>query len=250
MPNRVPTQRFLRILIAFLTASAIYLYAFPQANVFYAVVVLLHALAGTIAAIFLLVGLWRTLRNGPPLAAIGWVLLTLGSAIGVALIPLGTSRNHWNYLYAHLALSFLGVAFLFAGLARERAWFGRRALVQIAVPLLALAAAVPIGRYLREHRWQNHVSNRIENPLLPPATMDGEGDGPKGLFFPSSAQVYGTQKIPSSYFMESESCKRCHEDVYNQWYSSAHHFSSFNNQWYRKSIEYMQDVVGTKPSKW
>ena len=23
-----------------------------------------------------------------------------------------------------------------------------------------------------------------------------------------------------------------------------HHFSSFNNQWYRKSIEYMQDVVG------
>jgi hypothetical protein len=29
-----------------------------------------------------------------------------------------------------------------------------------------------------------------------------------------------------------------------------HHFSSFNNQWYRKSIEYMQDIVGTQPSKW
>jgi Tfp pilus assembly protein PilF len=29
-----------------------------------------------------------------------------------------------------------------------------------------------------------------------------------------------------------------------------HHFSSFNNQWYRKSIEYMQEVVGTEPSKW
>ncbi|HEY6936721.1 MAG TPA: tetratricopeptide repeat protein, partial [Terriglobales bacterium] len=28
------------------------------------------------------------------------------------------------------------------------------------------------------------------------------------------------------------------------------HFSSFNNQWYRMSIEYMQDVVGTRPSKW
>jgi hypothetical protein len=27
-------------------------------------------------------------------------------------------------------------------------------------------------------------------------------------------------------------------------------FSSFNNQWYRKSVEYMQDVVGTRPSKW
>ena len=50
--------------------------------------------------------------------------------------------------------------------------------------------------------------------------------------------------------MTSESCGRCHTDIYNQWKSSAHHFSSFNNQWYRKSIEYMQDVVGTKPSKW
>ena len=45
--------------------------------------------------------------------------------------------------------------------------------------------------------------------------------------------------------MTSESCGRCHTEIYQQWKSSAHHFSSFNNQWYRKSIEYMQDVVGT-----
>jgi Flp pilus assembly protein TadD len=80
--------------------------------------------------------------------------------------------------------------------------------------------------------------------------MNDEGDGPQGDFFPSSAQVNGRQKIPSKFFMESDSCKRCHADIYNQWQSSAHHFSSFNNQWYRKSIEYMQDRVGTKPSKW
>ncbi|HEY3175362.1 MAG TPA: tetratricopeptide repeat protein [Candidatus Polarisedimenticolia bacterium] len=85
---------------------------------------------------------------------------------------------------------------------------------------------------------------------MPPVSMDGEGDGPQGDFFPSSAQVYGKQKIPSKYFMESGSCKRCHEDVYNQWFSSMHHFSSFNNQWYRKSVEYMQDTIGTKSSKW
>src|SRR5260370_28869008 len=80
--------------------------------------------------------------------------------------------------------------------------------------------------------------------------MNGEGDGADGPFFPSSAQVYGKQKIPSKFFMESDSCKRCHEDIYDQWFSSVHHFSSFNNQWYRKSIEYMQDTIGTKPSKW
>jgi len=49
---------------------------------------------------------------------------------------------------------------------------------------------------------------------------------------------------------QSDSCKRCHEDIYNQWFGSAHHFSSFNNQWYRKSIEYMQETMGAKPSKW
>jgi hypothetical protein len=56
--------------------------------------------------------------------------------------------------------------------------------------------------------------------------------------------------IPSNFFMTSETCKRCHADIYEQWNSSMHHFSSFNNQWYRKSIEYMQDVAGVQPSKW
>ena len=39
-------------------------------------------------------------------------------------------------------------------------------------------------------------------------------------------------------------------EIYNQWNSSSHHFASFNNQFYRKSIEYMQDVTGTQSSKW
>ena len=56
--------------------------------------------------------------------------------------------------------------------------------------------------------------------------------------------------MPSAFFMESKKCGECHKDIYEQWKSSAHHFASFNNQFYRKSIEYMQSVVGTKPSKW
>ncbi len=50
--------------------------------------------------------------------------------------------------------------------------------------------------------------------------------------------------------MDSQTCGECHKDIYEQWNSSAHHFGSFNNQFYRKSIEYMQDVVGTEPTKW
>ena len=50
--------------------------------------------------------------------------------------------------------------------------------------------------------------------------------------------------------MDSATCGECHVDIYEQWESSMHHFSSFNNQFYRKSIEYMQETVGVEPSKW
>ena len=80
--------------------------------------------------------------------------------------------------------------------------------------------------------------------------MQQEGRGPHSPFFPSSADTNVRGIIPANFFMTSESCGRCHTEIYEQWNSSTHHFSSFNNQWYRKSIEYMQDVVGTKPSKW
>jgi tetratricopeptide (TPR) repeat protein len=55
--------------------------------------------------------------------------------------------------------------------------------------------------------------------------------------------------VPSEFFLESKKCGECHKDIYEQWKSSMHHFASFNNQYYRKSVEYMQSVVGTKPSK-
>jgi Flp pilus assembly protein TadD len=80
--------------------------------------------------------------------------------------------------------------------------------------------------------------------------MNEEGDGPQGKFFPSSVQTADGKNIPADYFMQSKACERCHADIYKQWDSSAHHFSSFNNQWYRKSIEYMQEVDGVKQSKW
>ncbi len=179
----------------------------------------------------------------------GWAGCSLPrvQSLGLVLIKTGTPRSEWNWLYAHIVVSLAAVGVLFAERTAKKPGFGP-AIMRAALCLLVLAGISAGAWYLRNSRWQNRA--RIENPLMPPATMNGEGDGPAGPFFPSSAQVYGGQKIPSKFFMESESCKRCHEDVYKQWYSSAHHFSSFNNQWYRKTIEYMQDTVGTKPSKW
>ena len=237
-------------LVAFLAISAAYLYTFPQANVFYAVVVLLHALTGVIAAILLLSILIRLLRTGTFLARIGWLLVAAGAILGIILIKTGTPRAEWKWLYLHIVISLIGLGFLLADKLGSRGWLSARAntsALRAAICLIALAGIAFGARYVRES-WQKQ--SRIQNPAMPPDNMGGEGDGPEGSFFPSSAQVYGNQKIPSKFFMESDSCKRCHADIYNQWFSSAHHFSSFNNQWYRKSIEYMQDTIGTRPSKW
>jgi tetratricopeptide (TPR) repeat protein len=242
--------RALPWLIALLTISAAYLYAFPQPTIFYAGVVLAHALGGIVAVVLLVPIFYRLLRSSSPLVRAGWMFIAASAVLGIILIKTGTARAEWKWLYLHIAISLAGVALLIAGKLGRSGWLSSNQAAGALRAALCLLVVAGIGygaNYLRES-WQTR--NRIQNPPMPPDNMDGEGDGPDGSFFPSSAQVYGKQKIPSKFFMESDSCKRCHEDIYNQWFSSAHHFSSFNNQWYRKSIEYMQDTVGTKPSKW
>jgi tetratricopeptide (TPR) repeat protein len=249
-PSESFAGRALSWLLPFLVISAAYLYIFPQPTIFYAGVVLLHALGGVVALIPLIFTLLRNFRTGSMLARVGWLLIAAGAILGLILIKTGTPRTEWKWLYLHIAISLAGVGLLAAEWLGKRGWLSATfasAALRSAICLVALASFAYGARYIRES-WQTH--GRIENPHMPPDNMNGEGDGPEGSFFPSSAQVYGKQKIPSKFFMESESCKRCHEDIYNQWFSSAHHFSSFNNQWYRKSIEYMQDTIGTKPSKW
>ena len=244
-------RRLLAPMLIFLSVSAAYLYAFPQPNVFYAVIVLCHALIGVVATIYLLALIMRLVRESSWTARLGWLLILAASVPGVVLIKTGALREDWNLLYAHMVLAVVAVGILFADWAGRRGWFSAgagRAALRYVICFSALAGLGFAGWYMRNARWMN--SARIQNPSDSPASMDQEGDGPQGDFFPSSAQVYGHQKIPSKFFMESDSCQRCHADIYQQWFSSAHHFSSFNNQWYRKSIEYMQDRIGTRPSKW
>ena len=117
------------------------------------------------------------------------------------------------------------------------------------VACLALLVLFPAAAALYRKAHPD-ADDRIRNPLIVPASMDEEGGGPQSPFFPSSAKTNVGGIIPSNFFMDSEACGECHKDIYEQWKSSMHHFASFNNQFYRKSIEYMQSVDGTQPSKW
>src|SRR5260221_10389721 len=112
--QEIPTSggfvgRALSWLVPFLILSAAYLYAFPQPNIFYAGIVLLHATGGMLAAILLVPFLFRLFRIGSFPSKAGWLLITAGAVFGLILIKAGTPRTEWNKLYFHIVISLAGV---------------------------------------------------------------------------------------------------------------------------------------------
>lgn len=244
------TRKRFPALLLVLLLTAVYEYAWPTPTIHYYAFVLVHLVAG-IAFVLLLFFLFGSIwRNSRRVDRTAWSLLALGGCMGIALIFTGTLRNDFLLLRMHIISSVLGVLLLFGSWACRNRLFGP--VIPAAARWFAtilLFAAVSYGAWwARNFAWQS--SFKIENPKIAPSSMNREGAGPAGPFFPASVQVANNAKIPHQFFLESETCKQCHADIYRQWEASAHHFSSFNNQWYRKSIEYMQDTVGIRPSKW
>src|ERR1019366_3928555 len=126
--------RVLSLLIGFLVVSAIYLYAFPQANIFYAGVVLLHAVAGVVASVWLLRWLVRSLflRQGEPLVRGGMLFLFLGAIPGLALIYTGALSTERRNVYLHIGLSLAGAGLIAATRLGNRRWLSRHAAVRVA----------------------------------------------------------------------------------------------------------------------
>src|SRR6202163_160369 len=141
-PQRAVARQVLFWLLIFLVVSAGYLYTFPQPNIFYAVVVLLHGLGGVVAAILVVPILLRVLRSGSWFTRAGWTLIATGAILGLILIKTGTPRTEWRWLYLHIAISLVGVALLFAEWLGKRGWlassFGSAAM-RATICLVALA---------------------------------------------------------------------------------------------------------------
>jgi tetratricopeptide (TPR) repeat protein len=244
-------QRWRWFSVFVLVVTAIYLFAFPSATIFYAATVILHSGLGLVIGLGLLAFLVSGIGAETFIAKIGWLLLLAGAVLGVVLLRIGTAHRFKMWLYGHIAVSVLAAIFLGIAWVSERRLLGSSRLQQTlwVVLILAFTAGISAGAW-----WARDFAGRekysVHNPSISPSSMEQEGDGPSGKFYPSSAQTKDGKYIPADYFMQSKACERCHGDIYKQWESSAHHFSSFNNQWYRKSIEYMQSVDGVQPSKW
>jgi Tfp pilus assembly protein PilF len=212
---------------ALLLLNSAYLAAFAQANLFYMSNVLLHIVGGAVVT----AGLVWMIRKEKPVAA---ALLGGALGIGVYLAVVGNTSDQAWVLAAHIAAAVVGTALL----SRQH---------RAGVTALAM---LPLATWFYDRNYYQ-PSQRIQNPTLTiPASMKEEGraDSP---FWPSPADTNVKKTIPSDFFMDSKLCGECHKEIYEQWDSSMHHFASFNNQYYRRSIEYMQEVQGsTQGSKW
>jgi tetratricopeptide (TPR) repeat protein len=72
-------------------------------------------------------------------------------------------------------------------------------------------------------------------------TRRAPADGQK-YFENSLASTRDGGFIPQHALMNDDYCKKCHEDVYNDWFHSAHHFSSFNNPAYLYAVRETREV--------
>ena len=246
-------SKFLPLIAILLLLNSAYLAAFADPTIFYMFNVLFHLGLGILGGILFIIFIMRNRGYFETLGSLAAALLVIGFALGILLMITGAHRPYRSVLQAHIVSTTIGAILLGIHLFRRSrkpdATQRMRSFSNVYVLTVVVGLILTIAWRIYD-KQQTIAAGYITNPELPPDSMYGEGQGEKGPFFPSSGETTSGKTIPSTFFMTSDTCARCHEDIYKQWFASAHHFSSFNNQWYRKSIEYMQDVIGTKPSKW
>jgi hypothetical protein len=82
----------------------------------------------------------------------------------------------------------------------------------------------------------------------------GPKEGEK-YFKPSLAKTATGNFIPADTLMMDTYCQKCHADIYDDWFHSVHHFSSFNNPAYLFSVKETREVAlkrdgDVKASRW
>lgn len=98
-----------------------------------------------------------------------------------------------------------------------------------------------------------------DSTFFPAATRSGTGGYlPPGLLTNDELSTAATleKDIAEAGFSKnarigSETCARCHADIVEQWARSAHRFASFNNPFYRASVEaFRKEHDGKRRSQW
>ena len=176
-----PSHRVAKLAVAafvVLLANSAYLYALPSPTLFYYTNVGLHLFIGLAFAIVGGLFAARAVRTSGGVST----FLLMGAAVVLAasvvfggwIAYTGATRAHQVAVNAHILLGVGGVLLL-------AAWSVSRsprstAAVVLASAIFGVILLAAVARPAVERSRQ--ARHRIENPLVPPASMDAEGGGP------------------------------------------------------------------------
>jgi Tfp pilus assembly protein PilF/nitrate/TMAO reductase-like tetraheme cytochrome c subunit len=232
--------RLLLIPLGLIAANAIYLFGFTRDTAFFYAMLLLHLTLGVLVAVpffvFAVTHARRMIRMWNKRAKIaGLAIFTLAVVCvssGIFMVFRGaTLANKWVWLSHVLSVPLALVAFILHRRAHTHQLQFRRLFAwggAVAVFLAAMAVAA-----------------KLEKP--PKRIVNVNGDT---VFFPSSSETFDQGLLDGKKLAANDYCQSCHPDSFHEWQRSAHRFSSFNNPFYRKSVELMADRVGRERTKW
>ena len=243
-------RKFSIYVFLILLLNSAYLFSFGEPTLFYILNVLFHLALGIALIIPFSIYLYQKFNILSSYGRVGVFGLLVGIASGVSLMIVGATTPFRWILITHIISISIGSLLFCIHLLKDSSSLSPR-FKNVIIGVLICVVFFPIGAKLSQHYFPNE-DYLVKNPMLPPTSMYDEGGGTTGHFFPASVETETGNLIPTDFFLTSKTCatKGCHPDIFRQWDESAHHFSSFNNQWYRKSIVYMQDVNGIQSSKW
>ncbi len=267
--NKVTEKRFwvekvILVGILLLLPNSGYLIAFAENSFFYMLNVFLHVGLGLAVLIPGLIYGRRLLaqdaRTGKGLALflghLGFWCCVLGVVAALYLTLAGNFKASEWILYAHVVFCFLGVVFLTTAIRRVGHQISIRNRYDTAGRWLLVFAVAGVCIPIMVHTYRFlfvHYDDRVHNPPFAPASMEAEAiGGAQGPFFPSSAATVSQDTIPASFLIDAEACGAagCHEDIYQQWRTSPHRYSGFNNLWYQAAFARAEAQAGNTATKW
>ena len=84
--------------------------------------------------------------------------------------------------------------------------------------------------------WRHDTATTRSSGALPPALIPAT----QGPFAPALTQLQSGVSVRGSELVDDARCAACHQAIADQWRRSAHAFASFNNPFYRVSVDQLR----------
>ena len=222
-------NQLLFLILAQLTTGAFLRFAIPS-GMFYHYLVLAHVAVGFLFLGFGLIYLYKKYETGKPLFSnTKDSLISLTVLFGILTFFTGRIGNLGEtFVTLHLVFA---IGFILSTLVGYK--MNQHQLIRHGI-ILFFGVGILLGI--------NHIS--MDRPI--------KIKNDKTDFSPSPVKTKNGYFLNASAIDRSERCgtSGCHPDIYAQWQQSVHRLSSFNNPFYKSSVDYLNETSDSTSVRW